>query len=288
MKTRFVVRRAAIKRFRRRIHGEDKFVHVWNEVGGTQGLLTLFAELSVNDVRLFCRILGRSSTWVSGRDVRQIYMTELVESLASDHFADAKFKNPENRPLLKYYGNVVPACTADLVHKWIKNDDLPDVDLYRRYQAHAEYYREECLQRLKADNEKFKFSEYELLLHELPRAAATKRLSQSMAFSLELLKTLERNSEIKLGATQILDGLAYPLLRRLERRKSTGDLRAEVIQSVRYCLEARPGSAEHLSLGRCGLLGYTIRIWTRGPRQIRRCPRVRLEVDTKVSVVLFS
>ena len=96
------VRSIAIKCFGRRLRREN-YISLWNAVGGTRGLVELFQNLSVTDVELFCHALGRSSTCSFATESRQAALTELVKSLASDFFPDAVVRNPERRPLLKYY-----------------------------------------------------------------------------------------------------------------------------------------------------------------------------------------
>lgn len=260
------VRRAAIIRFGKRFRGEG-FEQLWNEFGGTAGLVELLTHLSVNDVNLVCRALGRSSTSIKGKSERQRCMADLVRALASDHFPDTPVHNPEKRPLMKNYSSIVPACTTEIVRKWTTDENLPKPDSYRLYEAHTELFRSDCIEHLKAHKAHTGLHTYKPLLHKLPTTPAGGQLSESMQFSLTILRTIEGDPLVRAEPKDVLHLLACPLLRRLAGRKSTVAIQAQVIDSATRCLQQRPATDPHRPLDCSDLLRLAVRLWTRDTKR---------------------
>ena len=260
-------RKIAIKRFGRRLKGRN-VAGLWDAIGGTQGLIDLFQRLSVHDVALFCRMLARSSTWSTGQSARRERLTELLKGLASDYFLDTQYENSERRPLLRYYSFMVPACTTDMVQAWQQNDTLPQPDGYRLYQAHPYHFQGECVRRLRTSkDETFSLPVYEPLMDSLPPLPANKEMSESMRFSLGILVYLEKSRNTNVLPAEIFSKIAHPLLRRLERRRSTSGVRFEVLRLLVSYMQARPSLSEQLSL--CGdeTINHAVRLWNLYPNQ---------------------
>ena len=91
------------------------------------------------------------------------------------------------------------------------------------------------------------------------------QMSHSMQFSTRLLYELETERQVLQKPDELLGSLAYPLLRRLEKRAHTEKIRAEVIQSVTRCLRARLSALDDLSGDDFQLFDYMIRLWTKDP-----------------------
>ena len=266
-----LVRRSAIKRFGRSLRS-DTFMDAWTAVGGTEELVQLFTELSVCDVDYFCRCLARSATCVVEKDARRKCMTELVKALASNQLPDSKLKSREGRPLLRYYAKIIPACTPELVQQWQHSETLPAANHFRLCQAHTQLLQHQCLEKVKTDHDNVKFSDYLPLCHTLPPLPAANQMSQSMQFSAQLLRRMETEkletaANVVLQYDELLRQLAYPLLRRLEKRNHTATLQAEVIQSVLRCLQARPELWSLVSIDTSDLFDHIIRLWIQGPEK---------------------
>ena len=73
------VRYLAIRKFGKDFEGED-WEDAWQEVGGTEGLLDLFSQLSVLEVKRLCRVIGRYSgrSGLKNCFERQRRATELI------------------------------------------------------------------------------------------------------------------------------------------------------------------------------------------------------------------
>ena len=261
------VRKVAIQQFGKRLRSTE-VSGIWHAVGATGGLLQIFAEFSVDDVDSLCRAMRRCSSTIVGKEVRRQYMSELVKALASNHFPDSSFKNPETRPLLKYYCCIVPACTEELVQEWHQKAELPrisewDSDRKRLYEAHPAMYQSECLQTLNSHRAvDFRLRHYRMLLQSHPAIQVTKHTSASIEFALRVLRSLQANDNVKLDPREFLNDLVYPLLRRLKRHKSSTALQEEVLQLTIRWMKTETRAIEHLSLD-CDLLCHAVRLWDR-------------------------
>ena len=241
------VRKAAILRLGKRLRSE-KFMETWRALGATQGIVQLFSELPVHDVDLFCRCLGRTSTCNKAQVERREHMTELLKALASNHFKDSAVSNTDKRALLGCYVKIVPACTPDLVREWQNHIELlPEPNYFRLCQAHSGIMQLDCLQKASPCNKNFKIKEFESLHRSVPPTRATKQMSHSMQFSAQLLQRLTVGSNVVIGLHEILDELVYPLLHRLQKRRDTADIRAEVLQNVIHYLHTRPAALDSFS-----------------------------------------
>ena len=108
------VRRKGILHVGRALRCND-WKRVWNELGGIEGLLSLFARLSVLEVRQLCKSIGRSARLpeICDRERRE-YVTALLQSLLPDVY-EGSVKTADQRPLHKHYAQIVPACTPEFV-----------------------------------------------------------------------------------------------------------------------------------------------------------------------------
>jgi len=168
-------------------------------MGGTEGVLKFLAAVSVDEVRLFCRVIGRTSTSGIVRRQRQSVVTELLTALACDHFPDTKLRSADRRPLLRQYVRMLPACTADFLDTWMSSDSLPTPNAKKLMEAHPDLLRNRCLQESGSEHDTERhLDRYAPLLTDLPPLpSAEPDISESMAFSTRLLE------ELKEGRTQI-------------------------------------------------------------------------------------
>ncbi|KAI9662740.1 MAG: hypothetical protein M1831_002783 [Alyxoria varia] len=107
-------RQSAIKHVSKYLRGSG-WHRLWEAFGGTLGLLSLFATLSVDHVRQLARAIGSSSKTAARSTQRQFAVTELFECLFSRFYLRATYRNPDNRPLEKCYLCVLPGCTDNAV-----------------------------------------------------------------------------------------------------------------------------------------------------------------------------
>ena len=259
------VRKLAIRHFGKWLRGPG-FAVVWATMGGTQGVLDFLATISVNEVRLFCRVIGRTSTSGIVREQRQSVVTELLTALACDHFPETKLGTTDRRPLLRQYVRMLPACTADFVDIWMSTDGLPAPNAKKLMEAHPDLLRNRRLWESGSEQDTERhLDKYTPLLTDLPPLpSAEPGVSESMAFSTRLLEELKAG-RAQTEPDQFQDHLGVPLMRRLWRRKCSNEKRLVVLQSLKDYLQSQPKAAKRLRLEQDSILAYLIRLWSRHP-----------------------
>jgi len=228
------VRRGAIKAFRRWFR-TSRCVDIWRAVGGTAGIVETLAKFSVNHVREFSKALGKCGTSTAMREERQALVTELMYSLASCFFPDsAKVQNPDERPLWKYYAELVYACTPEARDAWILEKSLPELDMFRFMQTNTDYYQQQCLKKAIAGEKAL--HKYSVLFVSLPRkmSEVDPTVPQSMEFAAQFLETLvEHNIELaKSGGDGRLGAAFVTIIRRLARRNISKDFALETVTLI--------------------------------------------------------
>ncbi|KAF3925183.1 hypothetical protein ABW20_dc0102657 [Dactylellina cionopaga] len=108
------IRKLALHRLQRLL-ATTQWKGIWDGLGGTQGLLDLFSDLSVSEVRDACHAIGQSSK-KSDSDEKRHTFSDFVKALFGRRlFPEATYQSPDERSLAKYYQYLVPGCTGDLV-----------------------------------------------------------------------------------------------------------------------------------------------------------------------------
>lgn len=266
--TSVLVRRAAIKAFRRWFR-TSKCVDIWQAVGGTEGIVTMLAEFSVNHVREFSKVLGQCGTSKALRKERQKIVTELMYSLASGFFTTpAKVQNPDERPLWKSYAELVYACTPEARDAWINEESLPELDMVKVMQTDTDYYQDQCLAKAAAGDKNLE--RYSALLFSLPAriSAEDPTVTKSMEFAALLLETLaEHDVQLVKGGGEHKLGTAFvTIIRRLARRNVSEDFVLETITLISKCAKQHVvEEASGCSHDYGQYLNDIARLWTRNP-----------------------
>jgi hypothetical protein len=263
-----LVRRGAIKAFKRWFR-TSKCVDIWKAVGGTEGIVAMLADFSVNHVREFCKVLGRCNTSEALRDERQKLVTELMYSLASRIFSTAtKVQNPDERPLWKAYAELVYACTPEARDAWIDEKRLPELDMEKVMETDTEHFQAQCL--LKAAAGDKNLQRYSALFVSLPprMSAEDPTVSQSMDFAAQFLETLDEHDVelVKGGGERKLGAAFVTIIRRLARRNVSEECVLETITLLSK--RAKQHVVEEASGYSSNYRDYLIdiaRLWARNP-----------------------
>jgi hypothetical protein len=263
-----LVQRCAIKAFRRRFR-TSKCVDVWRAVGGTEGIVALLADCSVNHVREFSKALGQCSNSIALRQERQTLVTELMYSLTSRFFPRfAKVQNLDKRPLWKSYALLVYACTPAARDVWINEKALPELDMTKVMRVDTEHYQQQCLEKAVACDKTLQ--DYSALLVSLPPRMSTEDPSvpESMSFAALFLETLvEHGIQLECRGGERKLGLAFvTIIHRLACRNISTDFVLETISLMAKCAK-EPVIAEVSSYSsNYGLyLTNIARIWILNP-----------------------
>jgi hypothetical protein len=263
-----LLRRGAIKAFRRWFR-TPRCADIWRAVGGTPGIVSLLAKFSVNHVREFSKVLGQCGTSTAMCEERQAFVTELMYSLASRFFPkSAKVQNPDERPLWRFYAELVYACTPEARDAWTLEKHLPELDTFRVMQTNTDYYQQQCLKKaIAGDKDLYKYSSLFVSLPE-KMSEVDPTVPQSMEFAALFLETLvehdieltEKNGYGRLGATFIT------IIRRLARRNISKDFALEMINLISRCMKQHVvKEASIMSANYTEYVTDLARLWVRDP-----------------------
>lgn len=281
------VRRGAIKAFRRWFR-TSRCVDVWQVVGGTAGIVGLLAKFSVNHVREFSKVLGQCGTSIAMREERQALVTELMYSLASRFFPkSAKAKNPDERPLWKFYAELVYACTPEARDAWILEKHLPELDMFRVMQTNTDYYQQQCLKKAIAGEKDL--HRYSALFISLPRkmSEVDPTVPQSMEFAALFLETLVEHDVqlVKSGGERELGAAFVTIIRRLARRNVSEDFAVETVNLISRCVKEHVlDEASSFSANYTEYVTDLARLWARNPDAFEQPLSELLKVSDRINL----
>ncbi|KAK5110980.1 hypothetical protein LTR85_000690 [Meristemomyces frigidus] len=257
-----LVRRLAITSFGKWFRS-SRVSEVWSALGGTEGLLQFLTQASVNEVDLFCRTVGRSSTTLVSMQERRQLVTELAKALAYESFPDADYKTEDRRPLLHHYAKMVAAGTVDFVAAWMENKALPRPGLKRLMRAHPDTIRQRYIEDIVGKKTQ---NVYAPLLTGLPPVATQEQgVSESMAFSIRLLQETNTNGSVIVNAHLFWNSLAVPLVRRLWLRRCSNVKRLAVLGLILTYAQRHADAAATFDLGHGAAVAFVVRMWSRHP-----------------------
>lgn len=264
-----LVRRGAIKAFKRWFR-TSKCVDIWRAVGGTDGIVAMLVDFSVNHVSEFCKQLGKCSTSSALRPERQNLVTELMYSLASRFFpGSAKVQNPDERPLWNVYAQLVYACTPQARDAWIDHKDLPELSMMKVMQTDTEHYQQQCLDNAAAGDKNL--HRYAALFVSLPPKVSVEdpTVTQSMEFAASFLETLsEHDVQLpKEGGYRKLGSAFMTVIRRLACRRISREFVLETVTLISSCLKQQViDAANHGGASKFGdYMKDIARLWALDP-----------------------
>jgi hypothetical protein len=203
------------------------------------------------------------------REERQALVTELMYSLASRFFPEsAKVQNPDERPLWKFYAELVYACTPEARDAWISEKHLPELDMFRVMQTNTDYYQQLCLKKaIAGDKDLYRYSSLFVSLPE-KMSEVDPTVPQSMEFAALFLETLaehdieltEKNGYGRLGESFVT------IIRRLARRNISKDFTLEMVNLISRCMAQHAvKEASMMSANYTEYVTDIARLWMRDP-----------------------
>ena len=272
------IRYAAIRRFGKdlkSVHWED----AWQEVGEMEGLLDLFSQLSVLEVKNLSKAIGccpgRSA--VKNCIERQRRVTELVQCLLYPLYPSRPHQSKDQRPLYGHYAKMVPACTSDFVESLFRHQShlLLQSPNKLLVQHHSELLlrlvlsaisREDSLEGVAADRIMDLIA---LLLQYAPSAPAIEPpFSASMSIALAILERITVEKGVLLPRDIFVSLLMVPLVRRLRAHKVDPSHVQQVIQLAASYLQRHK---QALSPDKGDLLCYVADYWSSSPSLFEAC-----------------
>jgi hypothetical protein len=265
-----LARRFAILRFGKALRS-PKWRIIWDHLGGVEGLLSIFAELSVEEVKLLAKAIGRCNKGQKDQE-KQEQVTKLLCGLLPSLHPSAPYRSHDERPLHCHYAKMVPACNPDFIRTLLSQQSNPLLGYFSIDDLlHTQY---DVVRRLvlnaifNGGNDPNDLPEYlQSLLQRMPPSPSVEPgLSASMFFSLRLLRELcDHLEDARFSSKLFLPGLVEPLMRRAFKKGLGAPLLHEIIELAVTYLQHDAAAAQHLSIGRGGFVYNVVRCWSRYP-----------------------
>jgi hypothetical protein len=245
----------------------------WDGLGGAAGLLVLFSDLSVREVRSACKAIGRITTDGDVLRKRQ-RVTELFKGFYPNIFPDVVAKMNDLRPLTKFYQELVPACTTELV-EWITSQEQEGKWRYIREKKLLKYHSDSVGRAAmrsvfegRSSSVKYK-DRLEKISTGLPTQVFTsetpteERFSSSMKFALQLLRQIVKTKSTQLEGSRVLEKIIRPLLRRAMSKRVSWPSTQTIATLATEFLQQQPSAARRLTGNRRDLLHLVAICWSR-------------------------
>ena len=264
-----LARRFAIVRLGKALRN-PQWRNLWDHLGGTEGLLSLFAELSVQDVKLLAKAIGRYSKSQKDEEKQQ-QVTELLRGLLGSLYPSTPYKTQDERPLQCHYANIVPACSPEFVRELLCQESSPVLGCFsvdRLLQRHYGTVRQLVVNAIiNGDGKPYKLPQLlQSLLRRMPPIPSIQpRWSASMCFSLTLLRELSTQEDTEFPSELFLPQLVEPLMRRAVRKRLAWTDLQEISELTITYLKKNPNAAGYLSASRRGFIHHIARCWSWNP-----------------------
>ncbi|KAF2807414.1 uncharacterized protein BDZ99DRAFT_392609 [Mytilinidion resinicola] len=263
-----LVRGQAIRQLGRELRGA-KWRETWDGVGQISGVVSLLSQFSVSDVRYFTITIGRCGSGVDVEEKREV-ITRLVRSLHPDLFKKNEDSETQkvldDRPLNDYAEDLLPGCAATTIDQLWRTSSLDHhTTLFVKH--HPDLFRKICVEEILSKSEDRTASTFylpSLLRHSPPRSSQAPGLSESMLFSLNLLRQLVQSEKATISEKTFIRELVEPLIRRAYRKfKLTRewDRIKEIVDLSLAYIKLHPSAASEVDLN-SDFVYYIVRCWS--------------------------
>jgi hypothetical protein len=265
-----LIRNFAIKHLRKALWS-SRWRETWEEIGGIAGLLDIFADLSVLEVKSACTAIGSCGRGTDLTEKRELF-TEFFKALRPDRFPDTTHKTKDRRALERFYDLLIPACSEEVVKQAIASGERGK-HLTKYY---PECLRNELIRSLNAEHlSTVDISKFKGLLHHYPPVKSTaKGFSKSMDFSLEVLETLSHSERRVVEDRVFMVQLVKPLLRRAIKGHAEWNTIKRIVDLTMRYLEAHASTGRHINDREGDFLYQVAFCWSQQPslfeQQLRR------------------
>ncbi len=243
---------------------------IWDGLGGVDGMLDIFSTLSVLEVRKACKIIGRCARGTESSEKREC-ITQLFQGLQPSIFPHAMHKTNDSRPLGRYYRLLLPSCSHELIESAISGE-LKEM-LHFEYSVallrnHSEIMRKNQLQSLHNNPSEAILNK---LLQQCPPITATEPgFSESMTFSLTVLRALADSDVSGIDDEFFIKSLVQPLLARAIRKRVKSAKKKEIVDLVMQYLEVHPSAGAQITNNLGDVRHMVAECWSRKPEMFER------------------
>ena len=228
-----------------------------------QSILALFVDFSALEIKQACSVLGKCNRG-RGYPARKRCLEQLLRALVPFYHNASSFKTRDQRPLLRFYARLVPACSTHFVAELLDQADHPllvhvgsaAIARYHPALVHKIIHQFGVAHSGASDDGKLCWSSYPRLAHDLP---TDKRdgtgFSPAMHFLSKLLDDAASNGIAGLSGGETVGLVAGPLLRHPIKNKVSEDRIMHII-NVAFCYLKREEFAMAWSRAHFGLFSY--------------------------------
>lgn len=191
------LRKQGIKQFGKALARHEQWETAWAALGGTKGLVDLFAKVSVVEVKLLSRAIGRCNQGQQKIHAREKAVEELLCALLPSHYNSRSIiQSYDKRPISHHYAHMVPACSVEFVKQLLDAKD-PSNPLYlhlpasRLTKTHEELLRKRLVDSICGNQPSDRHVERYLntfLYSQPPRPEPDTNVSASMALASKILQ----------------------------------------------------------------------------------------------------
>ena len=189
------MRKIAIKQLGCRLADPTLWEAIWASLGGTVGLVDLFARSSVEDVKELANAISWGSRKVNKPPQHAAAVTDLLRALVPTHHSSDS-PSPDKRPIQHNYSRMVRACSYDFLSEVLCSQDKSNplyvgCDSKRIQGRHGAWMQTQVIDmlhgRIAADDNLRAFLKI-CVTKEPSMPTEVRHISASMAFSLRLLR----------------------------------------------------------------------------------------------------
>ncbi|KAI0827811.1 hypothetical protein F5Y06DRAFT_302420 [Hypoxylon sp. FL0890] len=245
----FIARRVAINHFIRMCRS-DSFQNMWLTIGAVRGMVALMATMSVREVNLLCRGIGKCMSMRSPVPIRELCFSKLFRALKNTGGMGGGFthKNFDSRSLSPYYNKILTACLPDIVLQEASRNIK-----FRGKVCHThvrDYQRRFLTQVFSPVSAGQTITPYKFVLE-----------GSAVDFSLSVLRSFSIiPSCLRANAENLFDDLVRPLARRLCNRRAGPHLQLDLYALIVKCINVEPSIGNALDYS---IISYAIRAWNR-------------------------
>ncbi|KAI1111236.1 hypothetical protein F5Y14DRAFT_426245 [Nemania sp. NC0429] len=264
----------AIRGFGKAVSDPVAWKQSWDEAGGTPGILYLLSSASVTEVKAFCHVIRAANRRGNKSADRERAVEELVMALLPQHYPSTKLCTHDKRPLQKYYGRMLQACSSNFVEQILDAQDksnplFQQLKLKRFLFAHETMLKRRLTNYLIHDGPPVSESEMDICLDEfisrgLPYPGTQPNMSASMEFAHELLQARTTiASTAKRWPGDLSEMAVLMSVYRRSKRKSRSADKTFLLRLGLALIELRPGAKR--SSDAEALLAEIVKLWKRHP-----------------------
>lgn len=266
------VRRLAIKKLGKLLSSAS-WLDTWNALGEVQGLLKLFSDFSVQELKQVCRIFVRSvknSAVKAHNEAKQAKLTELVKALLPDVFpeeSNSLVETNDDRQLRAIYQRLLPKCTDDVVTQVVAGRKKDFEQNKRNFLlSHSDLLQDLALQYVFENNGSGKRWLAPLLSEYPPASTDIKSVSASMQYTLQMLQRLTTdNAKAPLPVNFAITNLAEPLLKRSMNKNVNTSFIQNIIDLAMLYLDKHPDAVPTLTFHSGQFVQLVGVCWSREP-----------------------